>query len=252
MSIHSSKFIIISLATLGLAGCSWYNALDENGNNLNVKLANYSETNDQTEHNSRGLHRRIGMRALRNRHTPVNRTAPAAVLLQPYAPEAQGMTSLAEAKQNATNAVANIDQMIESLEQVMLPQDINIDTVQIDAEQADTATKKQVTVLKPFVPTPEEAAYAPVPGEIPAPYNYTVVYTYSAPEPRDEMWVQLEESGEQDKWRGVNRRKPAWFIYVGAYYSKHDAIQRQQMLLSMVGSNPELRNRAQNHTVAAK
>jgi len=252
MITQCSKLMVVTLATLGLAGCSWYNSLDDNGNSRSVNLGHYSESGDNTTYNTRGLHRRIGMRALKNRKVPVNREVPVTASLQQYVPAEPETTTLAEATQNANNAVANLDQMIASLGQVELPADNKAEIAQSAEQQVQAEIDQQASVLEPFVPTPEEAAYAPVPEETPVPYNYTVVYSYSAPEPRDEMWVQLEEAGEQDKWRGVNLRKPAWFIYVGAYYSKRDAIDRQQMLLSMVGENPELRNRARNHAVAAK
>lgn len=84
-----------------------------------------------------------------------------------------------------------------------------------------------------------------------AAYNYSVVYVYPEPQPWDEMWAKLEQAQELDKWRGSNPDKPSYFIYVGAYLKQADAIERQQMLMGLVGEGPELRAN-HNTAIAAK
>lgn len=82
-------------------------------------------------------------------------------------------------------------------------------------------------------------------------YNFSVVYSYPEETPWNAMWHTLEEANEQDKWRGVNRNKPAYFIYVGAYVSERDATNRQQNLLTLTGQAPDLRKRAINRAIAS-
>ncbi|OUR86635.1 hypothetical protein A9Q81_28340, partial [Gammaproteobacteria bacterium 42_54_T18] len=46
-------------------------------------------------------------------------------------------------------------------------------------------------------------------------FNYSVVYSYPEVTPWNSMWNVLDVADINDKWRGVNKRKPAYFIYVG-------------------------------------
>jgi len=82
-------------------------------------------------------------------------------------------------------------------------------------------------------------------------FNYSVVYSYPEVIPWNSMWNVLEDADINDKWRGVNKRKPAYFIYVGAYVSERDAENRQQNLLTVTGEEPFLRKRAINRAIAA-
>ncbi|MBV1920843.1 MAG: hypothetical protein KUG73_09190 [Pseudomonadales bacterium] len=82
-------------------------------------------------------------------------------------------------------------------------------------------------------------------------FNYSVVYSYPDASPWSAMWNALESADVNDKWRGVNKRKPAYFIYVGAYVNERDAANRQQNLLTVTGEEPLLRKRAINRAVAA-
>ena len=83
-------------------------------------------------------------------------------------------------------------------------------------------------------------------------YNYSVVYVYPEPAPWNEMWSRLDAANEQDKWRGFNPDRASYFIYVGAYVNQQDAEQRQDSLFVLVGEKPDLRQRVQNHALAAK
>lgn len=83
-------------------------------------------------------------------------------------------------------------------------------------------------------------------------YNYSVVYVYPEPQLWNDMWDKLEAAQERDKWRGVNPDRSRYFIYVGAYYNQLDAEQRQEALFSLVGERPDMRERVQNHALAAK
>ena len=89
-----------------------------------------------------------------------------------------------------------------------------------------------------------------LPGTGPS-YNFSVVYTYPAVEPWNQMWQVLDDANEQDKWKGVNQNKPSYFIYVGAYVNELDAMNRQNNLLSITGEEPVIRKRAINRAVAA-
>ncbi len=82
-------------------------------------------------------------------------------------------------------------------------------------------------------------------------FNFSVVYSYPEVTPWNAMWQILEDANEHDKWRGVNKTKPAYFIYVGAYVSEQDATNRQQNLLTITGQEPDLRKRAINRAIAA-
>ena len=76
-----------------------------------------------------------------------------------------------------------------------------------------------------------------------AEYNFSVVYVYDEQPPWDGMWNTLEEAGEEDKWRGINRRKHTYFIYVGAYNTKKIASNRQVNLDLLTGESPSIRAR---------
>ncbi len=81
-------------------------------------------------------------------------------------------------------------------------------------------------------------------------FNYSVVYSYPDASPWNAMWNALESADVNDKWRGVNKRKPAYFIYVGAYVNERDAANRQQNLLTVTGEEPLLRKRAISRAIA--
>lgn len=83
-------------------------------------------------------------------------------------------------------------------------------------------------------------------------YNFSVVYVYREPQPWNDMWQRLEDSQEQDKWRGFNPDKLSYFIYVGAYLRQEDAEKRQHALLASVGEGPELRANHRSGMLAAK
>ena len=83
-------------------------------------------------------------------------------------------------------------------------------------------------------------------------YNYSVVYIYPEPQPWNAMWDKLEQAREQDKWRGFNSDRSRYFIYVGAYFRQTDARQRQDDLMALVGEKPDVRERSQHQTLAAK
>ena len=83
-------------------------------------------------------------------------------------------------------------------------------------------------------------------------YNYSVVYIYPEVDPWNAMWGKLEQAHEQDKWRGFNPDRSSYFIYVGAYFRQTDARQRQDDLMALVGEKPNLRERPDRQTLAAK
>ncbi|PCJ34470.1 MAG: hypothetical protein COA99_14600 [Moraxellaceae bacterium] len=86
-------------------------------------------------------------------------------------------------------------------------------------------------------------------------FNYSVVYTYPESTPWSDMWQILDDANEVDKWRGNNPVKSTYFIYVGAYFSEIDAVNRQENLLAVTGEQPDLRAReidsAINRAIAA-
>ena len=170
---------------------------------------------------------------------------------EPVAPAPVSNTSMVEdvltrVRQRADNAIAAIDQAINSLAERTRPATPDVQTVAMaPADGADISGNLQRDGSGDVVgqTTISDARHR---------YNYSVVYVYPEPRPWNEMWDKLEAAHEKDKWRGFKPGRSSYFIYVGAYYNHADAEQRQQALFSAVGEQPDLRERGQQNALASK
>ena len=151
---------------------------------------------------------------------------------------------LAKVREQADRAIAAIDQAMASLATPAAPplaQESLTAQVNIPAIQGNLIRNDEGEVVK-------QTTYSEARKHR---YNFSVVYVYPEPQPWNAMWDKLEAAEEKDKWRGSNASRTRYFIYVGAYYNQMDAQQRQEALFALVGERPDMRERVQEHALAA-
>ena len=160
---------------------------------------------------------------------------------------------MAEAVSPATTAsTAEVEQVSVSEGSAMSGNNVMPDVAEQEAELVASLNRPKGAVNGSLARN-EDGEVVRSTAEVPnskSRFNYSVVYSYPAVSPWNTMWNALEDADVNDKWRGVNKRKPAYFIYVGAYVNERDAANRQQNLLTVTGEEPFLRKRAINRAVA--
>lgn len=67
---------------------------------------------------------------------------------------------------------------------------------------------------------------------------FHAVYVMTDSQSWQDLWQLLESKGIADKWRGRNKQKGIYFIYVGSYARESYAIRRRDALHSRLGQMP--------------
>lgn len=74
--------------------------------------------------------------------------------------------------------------------------------------------------------------------------RYDVVYVFENEPPQESMWTALDSFEISDKWRGINREKQSYFIYVGVYNSLDYAQDRKLSLADLTGQSPQIKSQS--------
>lgn len=147
----------------------------------------------------------------------------------------QAEAKVAEVKLEIDSLVASLSEQIES---VALP------IAELTAEPATYNGQKGVVIRtenanEEIITAAVKEAVEDNP-QLSETYSYNVVYVYDHEPPQDTMWTALEQGAVADKWRGINRKKASYFIYVGVYNGKDSAEQRQRTLEGITGERPAI------------
>ncbi len=277
----SSKIVSACALTSLLAGCTWYTQLADPTANREARIGQYEAEPEhrylqrfdalqqRIEALERENHRLRSPKASRNGVSSRHNNAVSAITPHKVAkPDVDKQNDvIAQVKLKVSEAVLAIDNVLSQLTQ-MTPMVAVSATGERVSESEDNVVPniaEQEAELIASLTHPKGAvsgslgrnadgdvvrSTTDLPNSKPQ-FNYSVVYSYPEVTPWNSMWNVLEDADINDKWRGVNKRKPAYFIYVGAYFSERDAENRQQNLLTVTGEEPFLRKRAINRAIAA-
>ena len=279
----SSKIVGACALTSLLAGCTWYTQLADPTANREARIGQYEAEpqhsylqrfdalQQRIEALERENHRLRSPKASRNGVSARHNNAVSAITPHKVAkPEVDKQNDvIAQVKLKVSEAVLAIDNVLSQLtatpvlaaaEQGSVSEDTVVegstvmpDVAEQDAELVASLTRPTGAVNGSLARNADGdvvRSTTDLPNSKPQ-FNYSVVYSYPEVTPWNSMWNVLENADVNDKWRGVNKRRPAYFIYVGAYVNERDAENRQQNLLTVTGEEPFLRKRAINRAVAA-
>lgn len=236
-------FLVMGLLLPSVSGCAWYQGLEVRYSDRESSFGKRSvRTQDPYVEKFYRLQERIEKLEKKLHKQPIQKANSAK---QPattfYAINKRAEEAIAYIKAKTQTAIGKIDALIERIDNKN-----HTDTVTPSAQLA-VANGDVSGVL-------ERDNQGKVVGSTTDGnrYNYSVVYVYPETQPWFDMWELLNEAGVNDKWRGENKRKHTYFIYVGAYYAEKPAEKRKHSLLQLTGKAPEVRIREGYRAVAMK
>lgn len=268
----SSRIVGACALSSALAGCTWYTQLAEPTESREARIGKYEaqpkdsylmrfdELQQRIEALERENHRLRSPKGVRNGRTMQHNNAISAITPHKLPePDKDLQNSVIEqVKLKVSQAVLAIDNVLSQLAQASSNSGDNQESELVASLET---TGSVVKAMESSINSVSGSLGRNAEGDVvrsttkipnsPTRFNFSVVYSYPEATPWNNMWRILEDANEKDKWRGVNKETPAYFIYVGAYISERDAMSRQQNLLTVTGEEPLLRKRAINRAIAS-
>lgn len=231
------KWVLMSSSLAVLGSCTWYQQFDERS--LPTRQPHHPDDSraaaiDGYQQELSSLQQRID--ALQNRLHHVQQLKQLNDSLPREADIAQQAdAAVAFIKQKARVAADRIDRLIADILTAKPAKPKAPQVMQRNRGSAGRKAKSLAVATQPQI-LPQQSKLT---GKV-STYKYSVVYVYQGKQPWLSMWDTLEGFAVTDKWRGTNRHKHIYFIYVGAYRQGQVADARKAELAELTGFTPQI------------